>query len=68
MEQEHHCVEQRGLAAVLGDCSCLCSSCGFLSMMTSASGYKNKFGHFPIRREKGNERASGIKPDNGALF
>ena len=27
-----------------------------------------KFGHFPNRREKRNERVGGPKPDNGALF
>lgn len=69
MEQEYHCMEQRGLGDVLGDCCCLCSSCRFLPMMASALGYNNlKFGHFPIRQQKGNERVGGIKPDNGARF
>lgn len=46
-----------------------CSSCRDLNHDDSAQGYDSlKFGHFPNRYKKGNERVGGPKPDNANLF
>lgn len=58
-----------GIGCYLGRLPLCCSICGVLPMTTPAWGYDSlKFGHFPNRRVKGNERVGGPKPDNGALF
>lgn len=58
-----------GIGCYLGRLPQCYSSCGVLTMTTPACGYGSlKFSHFPNRREKGNERVGGPKPDNGALF
>lgn len=46
-----------------------CSCCGALTMTTTAQGYISlKFCHLPSRREEGNERVGGPKPDNDTIL